>query len=512
MRVVKAGGALISLIVLAPRSFAASPSLDQFYPSGGERGMTGIVAAIGKFDAWPPKVWVDKPGVAFTAETNKGKFHVNVAADAVPGPRLVRLYNEEGASEPRFFVVGEAKEIPETEPNNHFAKAQQVSELPVTINGRLDKNGDTDSFAFKLRKGQWLDARVDSYTLMSKVDAALRFVNTNGQQLAWNHDFITLDPRLVWRAPADTTVVVQIFGWAYPPGSDIAFTGGEAAVYRLHLAVTNRAPDKRDSPTENEPNNTAKNAGPIETPAVIHGAIHTADDEDRFRFSVSKYETLEARLEAASFGSPLDAWLAIEDATGKQLARNDDADGTRDPRLEWKAPSNGIFFLAIGSVTHRGGENYCYRLSLRKVEPDYSATLAASSLVLACGAPNELKMDLRRLRGFTNGLTVDFRDLPEGVTLLTTNFPPVNNAKQAAKDAGSVIKFKTAIDAPSFQGPARLVLIDDETKAERTISFELITRGETGYNHLLIDTAEPVWITVRPKPVPEKKAAAKKEP
>src|SRR5688572_33093120 len=80
---------------------AESPSLDGFYPAGAERGTSNLVTAVGKFDAWPPKVWMSDDGVAFTAETNKGKFSVSVAIDAVAGPRLVRLYNGDGASEPR---------------------------------------------------------------------------------------------------------------------------------------------------------------------------------------------------------------------------------------------------------------------------------------------------------------------------------------------------------------------------------------------------------------------------
>jgi hypothetical protein len=491
-------------IFLATQSFAAVPALDGFYPAGGERGMTGVVAAIGKFDGWPPKVWIDTPRVIFTAETNKGKFHVSIAANAAVGPRLVRFYNEEGASEPRFFVVGDAKEIAEHEPNNLFAKAQPVGEFPITINGRLDKSGDTDSFAIPLRAGQWLDARVDSYRLMSKVDAALRLANTNGQQLAWNHDFTTLDPRLVWQSSNDTTVVLQIFGWAYPPGSDIGLTGGEGAVYRLHVAVTERAPGKCDSSTEQEPNDTAKSSERMEMPAVIHGTIHSSTDEDRFRFSAPKDVIIEARVEAASFGSALDAWLTIEDSTGKQLARNDDADGSLDPRLEWKASTSGDFIVAVGSVTHRGGEDFCYRLSLRKVEADYSATLGASSLVLTCGATNELKIDLKRLRGFTNELEIVFGPLPEGVVVLTTNL--------LQKVGATAIKLSAAVDAPKFQGPTRLFIIDVQTKAKRTVPFELITRGETGYNHLLLESTDSLWMTIQRKPEPEKKAAVQKEP
>src|SRR4030095_4427626 len=139
--------------------------------------------------------------------TNIGRFQAQIADDAILGPRLVRLFNDAGASAPRIFVVGQGPESAEVEPNNHFKSAQAVSNMPVTINGRLDKNGDVDAFGLKLREGEWLDARVDAYTLMSEVDAVLRLVTSTGEPLAWNHDFITLDPRLVWRSPAEQTVV-----------------------------------------------------------------------------------------------------------------------------------------------------------------------------------------------------------------------------------------------------------------------------------------------------------------
>jgi hypothetical protein len=481
---------------------AEPPPLDALYPAGGERGTTNAVTAIGKFDAWPPKVWIGGEGIEFVAETNKGKFTVTISRDAIPGPRLVRLYNEDGTSDPRTFVIGDTREISEAEPNNHFAKAQRISESPVTINGRLDKNGDVDSFAIELSAGQWLDTRVDCYTLMSKVDAVLRLATTNGQQLAWNHDFTTLDPRIVWRAPSNQIVVLQLFGFAYPPGSDIGFTGGDAVVYRLHVGVTDTVQALCDSPTEHEPNDTTEKAEPVELPAVVRGSIGADADEDRFRFSAEKDEWIEARVDAASFGSPLDAWLKIEDANGNQLARSDDVDGSRDPRLEWKAPTNGIFVVAIGSVTHRGNKEFCYRLSVARAEPDFRATLAANALVLATSATNELKIEVKRLRGFTNELMAIVRDLPAGITALATNLPQ--------KDGSGSLQFIAATNAPNFQGALRVVVADSVTKKERTVPFVLTTPGETGYAHLLVETNDQFWLTVRSKPAEEKKQAKKK--
>ena len=291
----------------------------------------------GKFPTWPPKFWVSGQGISATAETNKGKLVVIIAPNAQPGPRLVRCYTQEGASEPRFFVVGSGSERNEKEPNNHFAKAEKIDALPITINGRLDKNGDVDCFAVTLKAGQWLEARVDSYTLMSKVDAVLRLIATNGQQLMWNHDSITLDPQLVWAATNDQTVVLQLFGFAYPPGSDVGLTGGESVIYRLHLEVTNASPHLCSPSTEQEPNDSATNAPLLELPNSVYGRIDAPNDEDRFRLALATNEVIEVRVEAASFGSPLDAWLKMEDLSSHQLARNDDADGAPDPRLEWKA-------------------------------------------------------------------------------------------------------------------------------------------------------------------------------
>ncbi len=492
---------LLIVALVASGSFAAEPVLDGLFPAGGARGTTNLVTAVGKFDSWPLKVWVNRPGLTFSAETNKGKFSVAISADAVPGPRLVRLYNEEGASELRFFVIGAGQEILETEPNNFFSKAQEVKSLPITINGRLDKNGDVDSFALNLRSDCWLEARVDSYRLMSKVDAVLRLVTTNGLQLAWNHDFITLDPRLIWHATNDQTVVLQLFGFAYPPESGVQLTGGETATYRLHLAVTNVAPELCETPTEKEPNNTPETAQEIKLPAMVHGTISVPDDEDRFRFLMQKNKFIEAEVEAASLGSPLEAWLKIEDADGNQLNSADAVEGFPDPRLQWKAPTNGNFMVALGSLTHRGGEKFCYRLSVREAPPDFRATLGASSLIVTRGQTNDLKVNLKRLRGLTNELKADFRDWPAGVTALTTNLVP--------KDGSVSIPLIVATNAPSFGGPARLFLIDGMTEQERLVPFELTTREETGYSHLLVETNDHLWLTIRSKPA-ESPVAKKK--
>src|SRR4029453_10666821 len=102
-----------------------------------------------------------------------------------------------------------------------------VEHLPASLNGRLDKSGDVDSFGIALEAGQTIVASVEAFTLASPVDAVLRLVDFRGVQVAFNHDDgRTLDPFLAWTAKSAGTYILQVFGFAYPATSDVKFTGG----------------------------------------------------------------------------------------------------------------------------------------------------------------------------------------------------------------------------------------------------------------------------------------------
>jgi hypothetical protein len=254
---------------------------------------------------------------------------------------------------------------------------------------------------------------------MSKLDAVLRFVTTNGQQLAWNHDFVTFDPRIIWKATNDQTIVVQIYGFPYPSTAAVKLYGSESAIYRLHLSVG------RDPAPAGPVASASIDTKALQPPATVHAIV--TNTEQRHVFAANKDELLSLKVAAAVDGSPLDAFLKIEDADGKELARNDDAEGTRDPSLEWKAPTNGTFNAVIGSLTHRGGPDYHYSLTVDRALPDFRASLSASSLVVKPDSTNSVKFNVKRLRGYTNELVANLRDLPEFLTkeeTLTSNSSP----------------------------------------------------------------------------------------
>ena len=485
---------LVLLLGTALNVQSAAPTLDQLHPIGFGRGTTNVVKVVGKVDPWPPQIWGAGDGVEISALTNKNELEFIVAADAAPGARLIRLFNDEGASEPRPFVVGGGRELVEIEPNNHFNAAMAIPELPVAINGRLDKTGEVDSYSVRVPAGQRLVAAVDSHVLMSRLDAVLRLVTTNGQQLAWNHDFAIIDPRLEWQAEADTTVVVQVFGFAFPGSADIKLAGSDGAIYRLHLSVESPLPQ----PTSARP-------AELSLPTSVRAFFEEPGARHRFKMKLAKDDWISAAVAAESLGSPVDAWLAIENKDGKELTRNDDADGSRDPALNWKATEDGEFTLVVGSLTRSCGPEQFYELTAKRAAADWRASLSASSVVAKPGTTNELKLTFTRLFGLTNGCQIIVTNLPEGVTCELVSVP----------DAGGEVKLNllAAETAAAWRGPIQVLARDATNGVERVIPFKL-TGATTdngvpgGYRVLLAEETAHAWLTVPPKE--EKKVEEKK--
>ncbi len=495
----------LPLLILAALPLAAAePTLTHLYPVSGQQGTTVAVTVSGKFEPWPPQVWVDGPGIEFKAGKTKGKFDVEIAKDAAPGPHLVRLFNEQGASAPRFFLVSSEPELLDAEPNDLFSAPQKIAHLPATIGGRLDKAGDVDSFAVNLKGGQPLTAQVEAYVLGSTFDGLLHIVDSNGTRLAFNHDGRTLDPRQEWKAPHDGTFIVQLMGFVYPATADVRMTGGDGCVYRLHLS-TGAAPrtaftlpaGQGNEITEQEPNDVLASAQAVEIPSRIAGSIQKAGDEDRFIFTAVKQRAYTLKLIAARAGSPLDGWLKIESKDGKELARNDDAGGSRDPQLDWTAPGDGVFTVAIGDLTHHGGDAFAYRLLIHEAEPSVSATVATHSITVSPGKSGEAKVTVKRTNGFKAKLQLAAKNLPEGVSAPLVDVP----------EKGGEVTFKVAAEAeakPASQ-PLQLILRETESSTEYPVRFMMITTSENngvpaGYTELVIDSTDQLWLAVPASP------------
>lgn len=512
---------VVAVLILAAGAPAAdsakpaAPTLDHLFPVAAAAGGTTTVTAVGKFAPWPPHVWTDAPGISFRAGEKTGQFNVDVSPDVPAGPHLIRFFNDAGASAPRFLIVTAASEpqTTENEPNDEFAKAPRLEQLPVTINGRLNKSGDVDSFAIQLEAGQTLTASLDAYVLGSPVDPVLRLVDTRGLELALNHDNgRNLDPALTWTAQATGTYVLQVFGFAVPATADVRFTGSDACVYRLHLARAAPArptfpPAKGPEWTEAEhASRTGDQPAPV-PPFAVTGVIEQTGEQDRFVFAATKGDKLVLAVQSAALGLPLDAWLAIRNSAGKELVRNDDGTNA-DPLLEWTAPETGTYTAVVGSVLQRAGPDHRYRLNVQPAQPRFQGVIAESSFKVEPGKSAKIKVTARRIQGFKTKLTATVAGLPAGLTA-----SPVE-LSETAKEIE--LEVTATAEVPPFNGPIQVEFREENSATVRTAVHELVSTTlrngvPQGFRDLVITSTDQLWLTVLPAP-PAKPAAESKAP
>lgn len=115
---------------------------------------------------------------------------------------------------------------------------------------------------------------------------------------------------------------------------------------------------------EKEPNPGFRQAMPLTLPVVVEGSVGGNQDVDVFRIEGKAGQKLVVEVLAARYGSPLDGFLTLYDADGRQVALSDDADGS-DPRIETALPRDGAYFLSLLDAHDVGSALHLYRLRVR---------------------------------------------------------------------------------------------------------------------------------------------------
>lgn len=478
----------------------------------------------------------------------KREWQVTIEPSAPRGLHLIHCANVEGASEPRWFSIGNLPEGTETEPNDEVAKPQVIEKLPACINARLDKGGDIDGYAVKLEAGQTLVAVVEAYALGSGTDMLAHVLDEQGVRLHTGSDSRNLDPVLSFKAPKAGRYIVQVAGFAHPPVADVRFTGSAAVVYRLHLsasavvtqvfpqAVTlggksevelmgyNLDPKKtkhsleakdirRDgdlalvtppgsvlpiqvfvsekaAAVEKEPNNTKEQATAIQAGAAIGGRVADKTDVDRFAITMKKGDKLQARVLAKRLGIAFDALLKIEGPDGKLITSADDESEQRpDPQTVWTAAVDGVHVIVVEDLFHRGGEDKSYVLAVNAPVSDVEVSLPdAKPLLIEAGKTVSVKASVKPVKGSKDAYVLRLSNLPAGVFA---------DAVEVPEKGGEVeLKLQAATNAAPANQPLRIELW---TKAAPFISKPAsgALRGENKRGTSLLDETAEVWLTVK---------------
>jgi len=519
---------------------AAPPVLTSVFPAGTQRGTTVEVTAAGTFEHWPVQAWVSGRSVSVELGKDKGKLSVTVAADAVPGTYWLRLFDEQGASSLRPFLVGTLPEVNEREPNDD-PKSPQRLDGPCVVNGKLAKAGDVDGFAIECRQGQTLVAAMEANaTLRSPLDGVLQIVTPEGFVLAQDNDTHGLDPFLAYPVPKDGTYIVRTFAFPATPDSGIRFAGGDAFVYRLtlttgeyadyvwplavprydpggvslvgwnlgehrwklndigvdtipifHAAIANSVSVAMEShgcavkPEGSDPFALAP-------PMTVSGRLTRPKTADEFTFTATKGDKFNFRVESRTLGLPLVAALRLTDDAGKELAKADPPGFDKDPEVAFAAPRDGKYRLTVRDFYDNGGPRYVYRLRATRPEPDFAVALKADRFTIEAGKTLDIAGTLQRLNGFTGDVELSAEGLPSGVVVA----PPDPAAKPGSPPT---LRLSAKADAKG-SGPIRII-------ARPRVWPPNFTRTATAPLADLAISTSDFWLTVTPpqekKPSPD---------
>jgi hypothetical protein len=272
-------------------------------------------------------------------------------------------------------------------------------------------------------------------------------------------------PQARYELPSDAPLGPRAFEIATPGG-----VSNEVMVETLDV------PEVR----EVEPNDDATRAHALSVPGVGHGQVYGGQsspngDVDFWKIPAKKGQKLRLSILAAAAHSLLDATLTVRDTAGKQLAKADDARGSRDPSLEFDPPADGEYLVEVADVNRFGGLEYVYMLRAEPVapsKPDFTVAIYPANPSVPRGGSVPVEVRVVRTGGFSGPLRFELPPLPQGVTAF---IPPY-----AATASRFYIGLTATADAP-------LVLGEFGLTGTAEIGGQTVSHAATG--------SERVWKT-----------------
>jgi hypothetical protein len=482
---------------------------DRIFPPGGQRGTTVSLTIPAMAKEESATLLIEGEGVRALGPFVKGVGQVEIAPDAEPGLRQVRLVGPKSATAPRPFMVGTLPEFLEKEPNDTGEQAQRIESLPVVLNGSLPKPPDTDLYRLSLKKGDFLVVAAESRRTASPSNLTLYVRSPAGTRVPVQTDVRRRDPVFTCPIPADGEYQLQLheitnnmgdinegyhyrltlttgpwIDYVFPAGAARGQTsrhtvrgwnfGGKPGPGELTADVTipsdaadelplsaGSAPNRftlaigsRPEVLENEPNSGSGGPQALTLPVTVNGTLPRGD-RDAFQVVLRKGQTLRLDVEARDLDSFADPVLSILSAEGKFLERSDDAEASRDPRLIWTAPADGAYTLALKDIAGeaRGGPEFYYRLTLEDVTPELRLTARDATVSIKPGAKAELNVAV--YQSYQAGeVTLTVEGLPPGVTVEPVKVPA--SPKRTNTTQAKIVLTAAADAKPGF-APVRVV-------------------------------------------------------
>ncbi len=472
---------------------------------------------------------------------------IAIADDAVVGTAYWRLSCASGGTSSRPFLIGDLPEWIETESNSTVDRAERV-ELPVTLNGQINGERDVDYYRFSAPADEVVVCELVAARIGSRLDGVIEVLDIEGHTIPSQTIHRGSDPVIAFRSRKSTDYLIRVsnVSWhgspahvyrinltvrpfvhfAFPaggqPGSTqqvnfFALSGGQeyniltsdvqfpttsrglltVSDANLGIAGVNLTVDVSPNLLEQEPNDAGFPPMQTDVPITINGAIQTEMDEDWFRIAAKEGEQFSIVGRSYPPGGPALLTVTVADSQQKRLAQSRSVE-SRDGvcRIEWQAPADGQYLVRAADMRHgaRGGQEFIYRLSIERAQPDFSLSVDYDNVNVTQGAETKVEVRLIRIGGFDGPVELAMESLPEGVSLSDNVFKP-------GKDSVS-LKVKVADDVGAASYASQLI-------GRATIADQPVERVATA-SHLGVDGqgvsigsshVEELHVTVMHKPL-----------
>jgi hypothetical protein len=260
---------------------------------------------------------------------------------------------------------------------------------PVTINGKIAAAGASNRYRFTAHKGDQMVFEVNAQRLGSSLDSFVEVLDAKGSSIE----------RAVVRPVWETAVTLRdhdsagrglrILAWDNLHTGDYVMVGGEVIrVDSLPLSPDNDCVFEGFG---------GQRTAFFDTTAEAH-AIDSA---------VYKVQMYPPGAKLSPNGLPV----------AHLYYRNDDGGPGygKDSLVHFTAPADGEYVVAIRDVQGLGGDQYPYRLTIRRPHPDYRLTVAPRNPNVPVGGTVPVTVTAFRTDGFDGPIDVVLEDLPAGL-------------------------------------------------------------------------------------------------
>ena len=469
---------------------AASPDLNTTIPRGGKAGSEVTISVLGSRLSDAEEVIFHYPGITAkdlkVVDDKKVDVTLVIAPNCRLGEHHLRIRCRSGISYARNFWVSQFPNVAEVEPNDDFALPQKIS-MNVTIEGEA-KPEETDYYQISVKKGDRISVEIEGLRINNinqniAIDPYVAILNKDRFEIASADGSALLKQESVLsiEAPEDGDYIVEVRDSAYQgrgryrahignfprptaiypaggkAGSEMEFTmlgdvkgsysfkaklpekalNDQVGIFATQNGMSPPSPNEiRVSPFDNvlekEPNNTNAEATPAgNLPFALNGILQAEGDVDFFTFTAKKDQAFQFKVFANAIGTPVDPVLTVYNEKMGALGSSDDADGTKDGKVDFKAPADGIYLVKINDMLSRGGPDFVYRVESIVTPPSIDVTMGEmlrndfqylKQFNIPRGGYYTMVVSTAR-KGVAGDLKFEMPALPAGVTLLSSVIP-----------------------------------------------------------------------------------------